>query len=72
MTDAARTIADDQLLDWHREAAGYKIRHVPATLPDIFKTEAVLRWEYDRFLGKTPDQAMAAMDDRRRWLRERS
>ena len=46
MTDAARTIADDQLMDWHREAAGYKIRHVPATLPDLVKTKAVLSYEF--------------------------
>lgn len=70
VTDAGRTIADDQLMEWHREAAGYKIRHVPATLPDVLKTEAVLRWEYERFLGRTPEQAMGAMNDRRAWLRE--
>lgn len=64
MTQAARTATDDQLLDWHREAAGYKIRHVPATLPDILKTEEVMRWEYAAFLGKTPDQAIRAMRDR--------
>ncbi|WP_316633477.1 helix-turn-helix domain-containing protein [Roseivivax sediminis] len=64
MTTAARTASDDQLLGWHREAAGYKIRHVPATLPDIFKTENVMRWEYAAFLGKTPDQAIRAMRDR--------
>ncbi|MBK0399290.1 helix-turn-helix transcriptional regulator [Limibaculum sp. M0105] len=69
MTEAARTISDEQLLEWHREAAGYKIRHVPATLPDILKTEAVMRWEYAAFLGKTPDQAIGAMRDKIDWLR---
>ncbi|PJK29582.1 helix-turn-helix domain-containing protein [Minwuia thermotolerans] len=69
MTQAARTMADTQLLDWHREAAGYKIRHVPATLPDMLKTEEVLRWEYEAFLSRTPDQAVAAMQDRVAWLR---
>ena len=39
MTQADRTSADAQLLDWHREASGYKVRHVPATLPDMLKTE---------------------------------
>ncbi len=70
VTEAARSSADDQLLDWHREAAGYKIRHVPATLPDVFKTEAVLRWEYTSFLGKTPEQAIGAMRDRYDWVAE--
>ncbi|SLN68221.1 hypothetical protein ROJ8625_03531 [Roseivivax jejudonensis] len=64
LTQAERTASDDQLLEWHREAAGYKIRHVPATLPDLLKTEAVMRWEYAAFLGKTPDQAIRAMQDR--------
>jgi transcriptional regulator with XRE-family HTH domain len=69
MTEAGRTSADLQLLEWHREAAGYKIRHVPATLPDMLKTEAVLEWEYAAFLGRTPDQAISAMKDRMDWLR---
>ena len=69
MTQAERSSSDEQLLDWHREASGYKIRHVPATLPDVLKTEAVVRWEYEAFLGKTPDQAFGAMQDKIDWLR---
>ncbi|MDD9725752.1 helix-turn-helix transcriptional regulator [Roseovarius sp. SK2] len=69
MTQADRTSADAQLLDWHREASGYKIRHVPATLPDMLKTEAVMHWEYAAFLGKTPGQAVRAMQDNLDWLR---
>ena len=64
MSAAERSSVDQQLLDWHREAAGYKIRHVPATLPDMLKTEAVLRTEYAAHLGRTPDQAVRAMQDR--------
>ncbi|MCE0505288.1 helix-turn-helix domain-containing protein [Roseivivax sp. GX 12232] len=70
MTEAARSPSDDQLIGWAREAAGYKIRHVPAMLPDLLKTEAVMRWEYGAFLGKTPDQAISAMRDRMRLLRD--
>ncbi|GGL62739.1 helix-turn-helix domain-containing protein [Wenxinia marina] len=69
MARAARAVSDDQLLAWHREASGYKIRHVPATLPDMLKTREVLRWEYAPFLGKTPDQAIGAMEDRIAWMR---
>ncbi len=69
MTEAARSSADEQLLAWHREAVGYKIRHVPATMPDMLKTEAVLKWEYGDFLSKTSDQAIAAMRDNVDWLR---
>lgn len=38
--------ADERLNRWHSEATGYKIRYVPTTLPDLFKTEAVIRYEY--------------------------
>lgn len=70
VADAERTMADDQIMEWHREAAGYKIRHVRATLPDVLKTEAVLKWEYKRALTRTPEQAMTAMYERYDWLRE--
>ena len=70
VADAERTMADDQIMEWHREAAGYKIRHVPATLPDVLKTETVLKWEYEHALSRTPEQAMTAMYDRHDWLRE--
>jgi len=69
MTKAARSSSDDQLLAWHQEAVGYKIRHVPATMPDMLKTEAVLKWEYGDFLSKTSDQAIGAMRDRVDWFR---
>lgn len=71
MPRAARSSADDQLMEWHRETAGYKIRHVPATLPDVLKTEDLLKWEYKRFLGKSPKQAIGAMQDRHAWMNER-
>ncbi len=69
VTEAARALVDDQIFAWHREAAGYKIRHVPATLPDMLKTEAVLRWEYEPSLGRTIDQAIGASRDRLDWMR---
>ncbi|MGM0583049.1 MAG: helix-turn-helix domain-containing protein [Pseudomonadota bacterium] len=68
VSEAARSSADATLMEWHREAAGYKIRHVPATLPDILKTEAVMRWEYADHLGRTPDQAIRDMRDKVEWL----
>lgn len=60
---AARTPADEFIQNCHREAAGYKIRYVPASLPDGLKTEAVLDHEYRAFLGKTPEQAIVSMRD---------
>jgi transcriptional regulator with XRE-family HTH domain len=42
----AASPADERLQRWHAEAAGYKIRYVPTTLPDLLKTEHVIRYEY--------------------------
>lgn len=64
MTAAPRALVDEQILAWHEEAAGYKIRHVPATLPDLLKTHAVMRWEYSPQLGRTADQAIGAAEDK--------
>lgn len=64
LSSAPRALIDDQLTAWHREAAGYKIRHVPAGLPDMLKTPEMLRWEYEPYLRKTTDQAIGASVDR--------
>ena len=69
MSEAPRAYIDEQIFAWHREAAGYKIRHVPARLPDMLKTSDMLRWEYDPNLGKTTDQAIGASGDRLDLLR---
>lgn len=37
---------DERLARWHAEAVGYKIRYVPTSLPDLLKTEDVIRYEY--------------------------
>ena len=36
---------DERLARWHMEATGYKIRYVPTTLPDLMKTDEVIRYE---------------------------
>ncbi len=69
VAEAERTFADTKIDEWHREAAGYKVRHVPATLPDILKTDAVFAFEYAAFRDKTPDQAISSMRARADWLR---
>ena len=51
--------ADERISRWHAEAAGYKIRHVPTTLPDVLKGNAVILHEYDAFQALTPHQVMA-------------
>ncbi len=68
VTEAERSSADQQIDAWHREAAGYKIRHVPATLPDILKTADMLTWEYGPQLARTTEQAIGAVDDNLGWF----
>ncbi|MCY1126329.1 helix-turn-helix transcriptional regulator [Frigidibacter sp. RF13] len=70
ITEAPRALIDERIFGWHREAAGYKIRHVPATLPDMLKTRALMRWEYEPQLGRTADQAIGASEDRLSWMRQ--
>lgn len=70
VTEAPRALIDETIFAWHREAAGYKIRHVPATLPDMLKTRAVMEWEYRPQLGRTAEQAIGASEDRLQWMRQ--
>jgi len=37
---------DERIAFWHAEAAGFKIRSVPTTLPDMLKTPDVIEYEY--------------------------
>ena len=69
LTAAPRALVDEQIFAWHREAEGYKIRHVPAGLPDMLKTRAMLEWEYSPHLGRTAQQAIGAAEDRLAWMR---
>ncbi|RXV66713.1 transcriptional regulator [Roseovarius sp. A46] len=69
LTEAPRALVDEQIFQWHKEAAGYKIRHVPAGLPDMLKTREMLEWEYAPHLGRSTDQAIGASEDRMTWMR---
>lgn len=68
LADAPRALVDERIFAWHQEARGYKIRHVPATLPDMLKTDDFLRWEYAPHLGRTVEQAIGASEDRLEWM----
>lgn len=70
VTRAPRALIDEQILAWHQEAAGYKIRHVPATLPDMLKLPDLLVWEYGPSLGRTTSQAIGASQDRLRLMQD--
>src|SRR5688500_3220022 len=65
----ARSPADRRLERWHDEAMGYKIRYVPATLPDLLKTEQVIEFEYRESAAFTPEQSLATSQKKLAYLR---
>ncbi len=69
LTEAPRALVDEQIFRWHQEAAGFKIRHVPAGLSDMLKTREMLEWEYTPHLGRSTQQAIGASQDRLDWMR---
>ena len=69
LVPATRALFDETIFTWHQQAAGYKIRHVPATLPDMLKTEAVVEWEYRDHFGDRAAQSIAAFQTQLSWLR---
>ena len=64
IAESAQTPVDETLVRWFEEAAGYKVRNVPTTIPDIAKTEEVLRHEYRHFRSRGPDRAISASRNR--------
>ncbi len=64
VTLTPQSTADQDLARWHEEAAGYKIRYVPTSLPDLAKTDRVMEYEFDAYLARTSDQAIAASRDK--------
>ena len=56
--DDYSTTASAQILEWHREATGYKVRYVPTTLPDLLKTETVAEYEFNRYGSGKVDQTL--------------
>jgi hypothetical protein len=55
--------ANERLRLWHMEAAGYKIRYVPATLPDLLKTEEVNAFEFGASRGMSAELATRSAQD---------
>ncbi|MBA3604519.1 MAG: helix-turn-helix transcriptional regulator [Acidimicrobiia bacterium] len=60
---------DERLLGWLDEAADYKIRYVPATLPDLLKTDAVIRFERAGPAGPDVAQSIEATEAQLAWAR---
>lgn len=55
---------DARLARWHAEAAGYKIRYVPSTLPDLLKTEDLIHYEYRQYAAAVPEARLAQAEAR--------
>lgn len=56
--------ADARLRRWHSEAVGYKIRYVPATLPDLLKSEAVIEFEFSGKGSLAPQVRLQEAEER--------
>ncbi|MCU1393515.1 MAG: transcriptional regulator [Ilumatobacteraceae bacterium] len=60
---------DERLIGWLKDAIGYKIRYVPSTLPDLLKTDEVIRFEMSDFVATTPEQLIETASARLAWTR---
>jgi transcriptional regulator with XRE-family HTH domain len=60
----AASPADERLQRWHAEAAGYKIRYVPSTLPDLLKSEEVIDFEFREQGSIVPQARLQAAEER--------
>jgi transcriptional regulator with XRE-family HTH domain len=70
ITPRTRSPSDENLLRWHAEAVGYKIRYVPTGLPDQVKIPEVTAHEYRGMGDSSPDQAMQRARDRLDYVRQ--
>jgi transcriptional regulator with XRE-family HTH domain len=61
---------DERLLVWLREAAGYRIRHIPTTFPDLLKTDAVIEDEYGHYVALGPRRRIEITQSRLEYLRQ--
>ncbi len=60
---------DERLIGWFEESKGYKIRYVPSTIPDLLKTEDVIRYELAHYVASRPAQKIETAAARLAWTR---
>lgn len=56
--DFSDTTANEKIMQWHKETGGGKVRYVPATLPDLLKTESVSACEFRRYGAGRTEQSI--------------
>lgn len=61
---------DERLARWHKEATGYKIRYIPTTLPDLLKTEDVIRYECPNLIDVPPEASVEQTSSRLNYSRD--
>ena len=54
LAEAEGAEGDTLLERWHKEAIGYKIRYVPAHIPDLLRTPAIIEYEYSGRASPSP------------------
>lgn len=60
---------DERLVGWLAEAVGTKIRYIPTTLPDLLKTEDVIRHETYHYAAANPRQRIDTAAVKLEWQR---
>ena len=60
---------DHLLAQWLAEAVGSKVRYIPTTVPDLLKTDAVIRHEVGRYDVTSPEQKIESASMRLEWTR---
>ncbi len=64
----ARSYDDERLLAWFDEARGHKVRYVPSTLPDLLKTDELIRVEMGGHVIVRPEQKIETAAARLAWI----
>lgn len=64
----ARSYDDERLIAWFDEARGHKVRYVPMTLPDLLKTDTLIRYELGGHVIVTPEQRIETAAARLEWI----
>ena len=61
--------SDERLAAWFVESVGYKVRYVPSTIPDLLKTDPVIRFELNDHVSASATQSMETAAARLAWTR---
>lgn len=67
---SSKTPVDEGLVRWLDESRGYKLRYVPATLPDLAKTRAVIAHEYQDYVSRETEEALTTAQENLAYTRQ--